>query len=232
MLRAGPLLFLAAAPLALAAPVPRETQDEKLRRLYGTPEDPDKLCTFALEGNRLRLTAAKGLRGLNPSRGLVNAPRTLKPVTGDFVATLRVVEDAPATGTDRDSEAYTPSGGGGLLLWVDADNHLRLSRSQWVGGGGSPTTYNLRGAVGGNELGHVHNLNTLDTKPITFRLTRTRGTLSSAYRHDGGAWQSFKDVEVDLPQTVKIGVYVAHNFDKPLDVVFEPLSVKPPEKKE
>src|SRR5262249_34889176 len=103
------LPLLLAAPLVVAAPVPRESHADKIRRLYGTPEDPDKVCTFALDGNALRLTAAKGLRGLNPSRGLVNAPRTLRPVRGDFEATVRVTKDAVADGTKRASNEYTHS---------------------------------------------------------------------------------------------------------------------------
>src|SRR5580704_11340407 len=87
------VIVLLVAPLAVAAPIPKETEADKIRRLYGTPEDPDKFCTFALDGNQLRLTAAKGLRGLNPSRGLTNAPRTLKPVRGDFEASVRVIRD-------------------------------------------------------------------------------------------------------------------------------------------
>src|SRR5688500_18167209 len=112
-MRSVVLLVVGLGPLTGAArpatPVPRETEAEKVRGLFGAIEDPDKVCTFRLDGNRLKVTAAKGLRGLNPSRGLVNAPRTLKPVEGDFVATVRMNEDAVADGTGKADDGYTPS---------------------------------------------------------------------------------------------------------------------------
>lgn len=233
MYRAGLLLILA-APLAPAAPLPR-TEAETIRRLYGTPVDPDSVCTFTLDGTLLRLTAAGGLRGLNPGRGLTNAPRTLKPVAGDFTATLRMTRDAVADGTGPDSSEYTPSGGGGLLLWVDAGTHLRLSRSQWVGQTGAvpPTTYNLRGVNGQTDVpARQQNLAERDTAPVTFRLSRTGTTIAAAYSRDGKTWQTFPAVEMTLPDVVNIGVYAAHNFDKPLDVVFEPPAITKPGKKE
>jgi hypothetical protein len=227
MLRfALPLLLV--APIVLAAPIPKESESDKLRRLFGTPEDPDKVCKFSLDGNQLRLTAAKGLRGLNPARGLTNAPRALKTVRGDFEATVRIVRDTIAEGTKKADEVYTPSGGGGLLLWVDADSHLRLSRSQWVAeaGGQAKTTYNLRGARSKEEFaGWVTNVAEGDTEPVTFRMTRTGNKIASAYSRDGKKWATFDTLEMDLPDEVKIGVYVAHNFDKPLEVVFEPLVI-------
>lgn len=226
-----PLLLI--APVVIAAPIPKESEADKIRRLYGSPEDPDKSSTFALVGNNLRLTAAKGLRGLNPSRGLTNAPRTLKAVTGDFEATLRLTKDAIADGTKRDTGEYTPSGGGGMILWVDENTHLRLSRSQWAveDGETAQTTYNLRGVNNKDEFaGYVMKAAQPETAPVTFRMARTGGKIACAYSRDGKKWEPFREVEMDLPAEVKLGVYVAHNFDKPLEVVFEPLAITKPGK--
>jgi hypothetical protein len=223
----------AVASLALAAPVPRETAAEKLRRLYGIPEDPDSVCTFRLHGERLHLTAAKGLRGLNPSRGLVNAPRTLKPVEGDFVVTTRLVRDAVAEGTERADDVYTPSGGGGLLVWVDSNTHLRLSRSQWIADGGNPprSSYNLRGVANGNDLQpHQNDLAKPDTEPVSLRISRIGRLVTGGYSHDGKMWTEFPAVAIDLPPEVKVGVYAAHNFNQELELVFEPLLIEKPQR--
>jgi hypothetical protein len=117
---------------------------------------------------------------------------------------------------------------------VDADNHLRLSRSQWLAADGGPTrtSYNLRGAVGGNELAHQEMLPTPDPAPVAFRVRRVGNRVSAAYRPDGKDWKNFPDLNSELPAEVKVGVYVAHNFDQPLEVVFEPLIIEKPEKKD
>ena len=72
----------------------------------------------------------------------------------------------------------------------------------------------------------MNTVNDPDTKPVVFRLARTGRTVSAAYSHDGKAWTEFQPVELPMPGEVRVGVYVAHNFDKPLDVVFEPLTVE------
>lgn len=220
------------APWLVFAPVPKESPAEKLQRIYGQPEDPDKVCQFALQGLNLRVTAAAGLRGLNPGRNLINAPRTLKPIEGDFRATLRLMRDKVTDGADRADEIYTPSGGGGLILWHDEYTHLRLSRSQWIGeNGGEPrTTYNLRGSLEKAELvTQQQNTDKAQHDPVTFRLQREGNKFSASYSADGKRWTDFDTVEVAYPRILYIGVYVAHNFNKPLVVEFEPLSIEMPD---
>ena len=53
MFRALPLLLIPAA--LVAAPVPPESDDAKLKRIYGTVVDPDDDCTFEMIGEKLRI---------------------------------------------------------------------------------------------------------------------------------------------------------------------------------
>lgn len=237
-LAVGTLVVLAGGAVAVA-PVPKESDDARMLRLYGKPEDANGDCTFKLDGPRLRLVAAKGLRGINNSRNLNTAPRALRDVSGDFTATLKIVRDVPPAGAGGASTDFIVSGGGGLLLWGGMANHLRLSRSHYpaaaanMAGGGNPTTYNFRGAAAGAQLDDQSNdLDKQETGPVTFKLVRAGQAVTASYTTNDKDWHTFEAVTLEeLPATVKVGVYAAHNFDKPLEIVFEPLAVTPGAKK-
>lgn len=70
--------------LAAAAPVPKETNQQQVVRLYGTPVDPNKDCEFAFDGKKLTVKAGKGDHALTTTGGRTAAPRTLREVEGDF----------------------------------------------------------------------------------------------------------------------------------------------------
>jgi hypothetical protein len=221
------LVSLALLTVAPAAPVPRESDARRVARLWGDWVDPDKGSSFTLTGSRLRVVAGRGPRGLNPLAGLNNAPRTLKTVSGDFTATVTIHLDTAPAAAARGGPDYTLSGGGGLLLWVGDDLHLRLSRSQWLPENGQPgkTTYNLRGVAGGEPLEDKARAVPPETRPVTMRLVRAGKTVRSGYSFDGKTWEWFDDTTIDLPAAVKVGVYAAHNFDRPLAVEFGPMEV-------
>ena len=81
------LLVLVTGPLLLlAAPVPKDTDAQKLAKLYGTPVDPLKDCKFTLDGGKLTVTAGKGDHDLSVQNKEMNAPRVLKEIEGDFEA--------------------------------------------------------------------------------------------------------------------------------------------------
>jgi hypothetical protein len=62
--------------------------------------------------------------------GVTNAPRIMQEVEGDFVATVRVTGDYKLgpKGTNPKSDPMSKFISGGILLWSDANNHIRLER--------------------------------------------------------------------------------------------------------
>src|SRR5438046_9849061 len=72
--------------LAAAAPVPKETNEQQLARLFGTPVDPNKDCEFAFDGKKLTVRVGKGDHALHTTGPRTGAPRTLREVEGDFTA--------------------------------------------------------------------------------------------------------------------------------------------------
>ena len=214
---------------SMAAPVPPESEAQRIVRLWGEVLDPDKGSTISMpDRGKLRLLAGPGPRGINPAYQLNNAPRTLREVKGDFTATVRIVKDAPAEGVTRAGSNFLLAGGGGMLLWVSDEMHLRLGRSQWPSENGSQpkTTYSLRGVVNGDDMDvSQKTVNAFEFKPVTLKLKRAGNTLQASYSFDEKTWEKYEPLEAELPETVKLGVYAAHNFNKPLEVVFEPLNV-------
>jgi regulation of enolase protein 1 (concanavalin A-like superfamily) len=216
------------ATVVVAAPVPKETPAKRIERLWGATADPENTDAFALrDANTLRLTVARGLRGINPARNLNNCPRTLKPISGDFTVTVKMLRDGAPDGAERASNDYTASGGGGLLLWHDEKNHLRISRSQWIAenGGKAKSTYNFRGNIDGEENPSVQTELNPTTSPVVFRLTRKGTSFTASYSADGKTWTDFEAVEAEFPRDLKVGIYGAHNFNKDNIIEFEPLTV-------
>ncbi|MGL4420304.1 MAG: hypothetical protein ACRCZF_06550, partial [Gemmataceae bacterium] len=157
--------------VAVATPVPRETEAQRVTRLWGTFIDPDKGSSITLiDKIKLKMSSGPGPRGINPANGLNNAPRTLRELTGNFTATVRIVNDVAPPGVKTGGPGFVLSGGGGMLLWVSDAMHLRLSRSQWPGenGVGAKTTYNLRGVVNGDEIDIPNKtIDGVESKPVT-----------------------------------------------------------------
>ncbi|MGL4420415.1 MAG: hypothetical protein ACRCZF_07105, partial [Gemmataceae bacterium] len=60
-------------------------------------------------------------------------------------------------------------------------------------------------------------------KPVTLRYEREGNIVRASYSFDEKSWMKFDDLEAELPEKLSVGVYVAHNFDKGLEVQFEPL---------
>ena len=86
--------LVATLTTAVATPVPRRPPEDdaaRLRRLYGTPADPDEDCTIELlKGDALRLAMPASRHTVEAAPGRMNAPHTWAEVKGDFTATVRV----------------------------------------------------------------------------------------------------------------------------------------------
>src|SRR5262245_59887631 len=90
------LLLLTTPALLAAAPPPVETAAVQLRRRFGETVDPDKDCTFTLDGEKLKVVIPGARHTLGTGSGVwTNAPRTMKRTEGDFAAEVTVVRSDP-----------------------------------------------------------------------------------------------------------------------------------------
>src|SRR5438094_9162880 len=96
MFRSLALALLAAGPVALvAAPVPPENDQARMRRIYGTVSDPDDGdCSFTMLGEKLRI-GARGPHFLFWGQQ-ANPACVMREVEGDFSVEVRVECRKPA----------------------------------------------------------------------------------------------------------------------------------------
>ena len=120
-----------AATPAKAAPSPVTQKKPPIPAGWGTVVDPAGDCTVVEDKGVLRIVVPGIWRDLNPTaernKNLL-APRVLQPVTGDFLAEVKVGEfERPKANTS--SNGICSYVGAGLLVWKDDKNFLRWGRA-------------------------------------------------------------------------------------------------------
>ena len=210
----------------LAIPRPGEARpDAAGLASWGDVVDPDGDCTVRVDRGGLSLEVPGSLHDLNAESGKDNAPRILRPVEGDFVATVRVRgEFQPAGPTTR--EGALPSQGAGLLLWLDADHFIRLERAAAL--------RNER--VGAflmferHELGRTvarHNAY-VEEGDVYLKVERRGGRIRAWYGTDGRDWAEARAMDVDWPARLSVGLDAVTSAFSPMSVRFEEFSIGKP----
>ena len=123
-------VLLFASFLGIAAQAPKESDKEKMQRIFGTIEDPDKDCRFTLVKDKLELTM-KGGKQYDYFENLKNCPRALKEVKGDFVATVRVYAALPEKA--QAAKGQTAEAGAGLIVLDEKDRDYRTGMHDFRG---------------------------------------------------------------------------------------------------
>ena len=229
MLRSAAPLALVFAVVAAAAPVPPLSEKEQIAKLWGKIEGEGE---FELKGKRLRLRTAR-----TPDRGAhgdgATAPRVTRAVTGDFEATVTLLDaDLPHPNAATDSRERNTRAG---LFVAGGEYHVQLhlyqafhenngavqatpQRSVWVdawfprGGSGSM----LKDAE--------------DGKSTHLRLVRKDKVVTVSYSLDGAEWSEPYNPhkEMDFPDAVTVGVYLAHTTHQTLEAAFTGFTVGKP----
>lgn len=225
------LLVLMLAGGAAAAPVPKETDRDRWERRYGKPRDAKNQAEFAFDDAGLTITLPDDTPGL---MGPGDVPHTARPVSGDFVARVRVACPEP-------KEAGKPGNanfGGGLLLTDPADAKF------WIYFGPSVTTAAKKpGAAtwgrviefaqhftprqpGGVTPGSGLTLQKEDGDPVEVRLTRKGSKVTFEYR-GGETWNRVYAGEVDanLSDALTLGLTATNNLGRKARVRFTEFEV-------
>ena len=128
------LLLLLLAPLAVAAPVPKNTARERIEKEFGKIVDPKGDCGFDVKGDSLTITMpADEVRDI--TKGVDTAPRVEREVTGDFVLTVTI--SAPLTKKAEVAKAMKgakdvwPFVGGGVQFRGEKGNWFTQGLSRW-----------------------------------------------------------------------------------------------------
>jgi DNA-binding SARP family transcriptional activator len=165
--------------------------------------DPYGDCSYTLdEGLEIRAALGRDLWHIN-----LSAPRLTRPAFGDLAI------EAVVMPVDAEHLAI-----GGVLLWVDEQNYLRLD----VGTRG-PDEIHFGGCLANEDrylgrgqlppVGHTEGDVSDRVSPVHLRLERTRGQVRALCSRDGETW--FSAGQVDFPEgDVQVGVHAIGNIDR------------------
>jgi regulation of enolase protein 1 (concanavalin A-like superfamily) len=199
---------------------------------WGKVIDPEGDCTVKADKGKVTITVPGTNHNLNPSLNS-KAPRVMQEVEGDFVASVKVSGDFDP-GEKGTKPSATAFNGAGLLLWKDEKNCVRLERNiYWVTG---LKRYNCYPPLFEYYKGGVYQKT--DPPPVAaadffkgrstyLRLERKEDKLTASYSHDGKEWTAVKEITVDLPAKLHVGVAAVNSSEKPFMVEFEELAVTP-----
>jgi tetratricopeptide (TPR) repeat protein len=160
-----------------------------------TWHDPFNDCSV-ITGNGLEIGAANGrdLWGVNQS-----APRLLRAACGGIIVQtvcLRASPDRPAIG--------------GLLMWKDRENYLRLDR-----GTRGPHEISLKGCLAGEDrlLGRGR----LVGERVFLRVERRGGHVSGYCSIDGRTWFAVAQVAFPASDPLEVGLFASGRIDRSID---------------
>ena len=102
-----------------AAPVPKEDDAARMRRIYGSAHDPDQGAAFKPSGDTLRITLPQERRLLDAWNKIANAPRVWRDVRGDFTVSARVSFPVREKVPPRHIQGEDACAGGGLVVWAE-----------------------------------------------------------------------------------------------------------------
>ncbi len=234
MLRFVPLLALVSGAAALAAPVPRPSDKELIATHWGKTDGQGE---FELVGKQLTIRSA-----IEPSRGLIavisngqaNVPRATRTVSGDFEATIKILDTTLPNKDAKHTDAYpaTRTGlfveGGGYAVEFHLYQYFSKingavqqeepTRCVWV------DTWFPRGGAG-NSLKAAE-----AGKSTHLRLIRKDKVVSVSYCFDGKDWSApFAPRQaLDFPDEVTVGVFLGHSTYQTVTATFDKFTIEQP----
>jgi regulation of enolase protein 1 (concanavalin A-like superfamily) len=190
---------------------------------WGLAIDPDNDCKFAPSARGLGVTVPGTVHDLNPDSGKLNAPRVVRAVEGDFVATVKVTGDFRPGGKSTNPRGV-PYNGAGLLVWSDADNFIRLERAAILRAGrvGSYVAFEERE---GGYRGAVHNA-AFTPGPCYLRLERKGSRILGAVSTDWSGWKQVRPIDTIWPARLKVGLAAINSSTEPFSPRFEEFVVE------
>jgi tetratricopeptide (TPR) repeat protein len=154
--------------------------------------DPFGDCASTVQhGVQISVANGRDLRDMNRS-----APRLLRPVAGDLAAQtvcLPASEEKPAIG--------------GLLLWKDPENYLRLER-----GTRGEHEISFQGCLGNKDI--VIGRGRLLSERVHLRLERLGPRVNALCSADGMDWFTLGFVEFPVEDPVEVGLHAIGMIDR------------------
>lgn len=155
---------------------------------------------------------------LNPHVNKLNSPRLVRTVEGDFSITVKVSGEFKPLGK-KQNPVSVPTTGGGIVVWNNSDNFIRLERFALTRGGKvTPLVVFLEREAGYQGAEHNERYPGGD---CYLRMERKGSRITGAISLDGKKWKSLKPIDTLWPAQLKVGVSAANSNSNPHAVRFE-----------
>ena len=189
---------------------------------WGLAIDPDKDCEFVPDGKALAIKVPGTWHDLNPGTNKLNSPRVLWTVEGDFSLTVKVAGEFKPGGKSTNPKGV-PYNGGGIVIWNNTDNFIRLERGAMLRGGKVGTLVAFEEREAGYR-GAVNN-EVAPAGPCYLRVERKGSRISGAISYDGKKWKRLLPIDTLWPARLKVGLLAVNSSSEPLAVRFEELEL-------
>ncbi len=173
---------------------------------WGGVVDPDGDCDFKLAGGALSCVIPGTLHDLNIDINKNNGPRVVQEIEGDFIAQVKVTGSF-RPGPLRTGPKSVPYNGGGLLVWLDDSNYIRLERAAMF------RNNRVLGFLAFESREHgqraqVHNKGGLNPEEdLWLRIERHGSVIEGSWSRDGRVWEKMESmVDIRWPGRVLVGV--------------------------
>jgi LSD1 subclass zinc finger protein len=187
---------------------------------WGTTIDPDGDCRIKASEKSLTIDVPATPHDLSAELGRVNAPRVLKDVNGDFSAEVKVC-GMIRPGLNGSVPGRSSYQAGGLLLWSDGGNYVRLERAGLNAGGALRWTAAFEQRANG-RMSAARSAPLLE-QDTYLKMERRGNQLRGHFSYDGRNWIPLPplDLDVTFPAKARIGVAVVNAAQAPLTMRFE-----------
>lgn len=169
---------------------------------WGNLVDPVGDCPVDLNENGITLTIPAGVHQLNPTMQIVNAPRILQPIEGDFLYEVHVkdFQRPEANSGANGNRSYLAAG---IVVWQDENNFLRWTRS--ASAEKHATYLSCEQFEGGQHVGGGYFK--LKDQPVWLRVERRGKMLKMSASNDGKTWSEAIERDCTYADRLELGVF-------------------------
>ncbi|MBX9623736.1 MAG: hypothetical protein K2X82_07965 [Gemmataceae bacterium] len=215
--------------VAAAAPVPPETEGQRLRRL-GEVSDPRGDATFDWAGDELRVSVPARRAPVETIFLGSTGARAWREVGGDFTAVVRVsfpAELVPGRDPDRDGSVVAAAG---LVAADEAGETATVVRGLCWWKGRLLEGFNFDRMTTSGEGGGRGQAGLLagPTWAAYLRLVRDGRRVRAGFSRDGVEWTDLGEYQVGWPDRVKVGVIAGNGPKARFEVTFDRYGVTQP----
>jgi regulation of enolase protein 1 (concanavalin A-like superfamily) len=206
------------ASLSLADDKPKA----KIINGFGEYIDLDQDCRITEDDAHVALTIPGRIHDLRPDQKVMNAPRVVQELAGDFVIQVKLPGALKLDGKALPSNPYALAGAG-IVIMLDDKNCIYVERLVAL----RANKITSSSCLVYYKDGQLVKIESLDGKnqDTWLRIERRDKTLTASTSQELGEWTPFKALTVDLPKKVKVGIFAKNSSSKPFSADFEALKI-------